>query len=79
MLKSKWLTMVLDIDFMTLTILMLEFSFIFIEFIIYLRAPSQNFVENHQFHVILPYFKQICDNHLFNITNLHTICTCTVF
>ena len=33
--------------------------------------------ENHQFHVILSYFKQILDNHLFNITYLHT--TCTVF
>ena len=69
--------MVLDVDFITLTILKLEFSFIFLEFIIYLRASSQNFVENHQFNVILSYFKQILDNHLFNITYLHT--TCTVF
>ena len=58
MLKSKYLTLVLDIDFMTLTILKLEFSFIFLEFIIYLRASSQNFVENHQFNVILSYFRQ---------------------
>jgi hypothetical protein len=35
--------------------------------IIYLRASSQNFVENHQFYVILSYFKQILGNHLFNI------------
>ena len=33
--------------------------FMFLEFIIYLRASSQNFVENHQFTVILSYFKQI--------------------
>jgi hypothetical protein len=65
MLKSKWLNLVLDVDFITLTILKLEFSFIFIEFIVYLRASSQNFVENHHFNVILLYFKQILDNHLF--------------
>ena len=69
--------MVLDVDFMTLTILNLEFSFIFLEFIISLRASSQNFVENHQFNIILSHFKQILDNHLFNITYLYT--TCTVF
>ena len=34
------------VDFVTLTILKLEFSFIFLEFIIYLRALSQNFVES---------------------------------
>ena len=67
MLKSKWLSLVLDIDFMTLTILNLEFSFIFLEFIISLRASSQNFVENHQFNIIILYFKQILDNHLFNM------------
>jgi hypothetical protein len=53
MLKSKWLSMSLDIDFMTLTILKLEFSFIFFEFIIYLRASSQNFMENHQANDVL--------------------------
>ena len=63
--------------FMTLTILILEFSFIFLKFITYLRATSQNFMENHQINVILLYFKQILDNHLLNITYLHT--TCTVF
>ena len=77
MLKSKWLSLVLDVDFMTLTLLKLEFSFIFLEFIVYLRASSQNFVENHQFNIILSYFKQILDSHLFNITFLHT--TYTVF
>ena len=41
---------------MSFTILQLEFSFIFLEFIIYLRASSQNLVENHQFNVILSYF-----------------------
>ena len=30
----------------------------FLECIIYLRASSQNFVENHQFNVILLYFNQ---------------------
>jgi len=56
MLKSKWLNLVLDVDFMTLNILKLEISFIFLEFITYLMASSQNFVENHQFNVILTYF-----------------------
>ena len=65
------------IDFITLTILELDFFFRFLEFIIYLRASSQNFVENQQFNAILSYFKQILDNHLFNITYLHT--TCSVF
>ena len=77
MLKSKWLSLVLDVDFMTLTILKLKLSFIYLEFIIYLRAPSQNVVGNHQFNVILSYFKLILDSPLFNITYLHT--TCTVF
>ena len=71
MLKSKWLSLVVDIDFMNLIILKLEFSFIFLEFIIYFRASSQNFMKNHQCNVILSYFKQILDNHLFNITYLH--------
>ena len=67
----------LDVDFTTLTILKLDFSSIFLEFIIYLRPSSQNIVENHQFNVILSYFKQILESHLFNITYLHT--TSTVF
>ena len=66
---------------------MIEFGFrrrchglsylIFLEFIIYLRASSQIFVENQQINVILSYLKKILENHLFNITYLHT--TCTVF
>ena len=77
MLKSKWLSLILSVNFMTLAILKLESSFIFLEFTIYLRATSHDFVENHQFNVILSYFKQILDNHLFNITYLHN--TCIVF
>ena len=79
MLKRKWLSLILDVDFMTLTIFKLELSFIFLEFIIYLRASSQNFVVNHQFNVILLYLKQISDSQLtiVHITYLHT--TCTVF
>ena len=53
------------------------FLHIVLDFIIYLRVLSQNFVENHQFNVILSCFKQTLGNHLFNITYLHT--TCTVF
>ena len=60
MLKNKWLSLVSNVDFMTFTILKLELLFMFLEFVIYLRASSQN-----------------SDNHLFNITYLHT--TCTVF
>ena len=52
MLKRKWLSMVLDVDFTILTILKLEFSFIFLEFIIYLSASSLIIVENHKFNVI---------------------------
>ena len=51
--------------------------FIFLEFIIYLRASSQNFIENHQYDVILSYFKQNLESYLFNITYLHF--TCIVF
>ena len=68
MLKSKWLSLVLDIDFMTLTILKLEFSFIFLEFVIYLRASWQDFVGIPLFLCFLFYFEQILDNHLFDIT-----------
>ena len=57
MFKSKWLTLVLDVGFLTLTILKLEFSSTFLEFIVYLRASSQNFVGNHQNNVMLSYFK----------------------
>ena len=77
MLKSKWLSLVLGVGFMTLTILKLKISFIFLEFIIYLRESSQKFVENHQFYVILSYFKQILDSNFFTIAYLHT--TCTIF
>ena len=63
MLKSKWLSLILDVHFMTLTILKLESLFIFLEFTIYLRASSQNFVENEQFNAIFSYSKQILDNH----------------
>ena len=38
MLKSKCLSLVLNVDFMTLTSLKLEFSFRFLEFIIYLEG-----------------------------------------
>jgi hypothetical protein len=61
---------------MILNISELEF-FIFLKLIIYMRASSKDFIENHQFNVILPYFKQIIDSSLFNITYLHT--TCTIF
>ena len=37
----------------------LEFFFLFLEFIIYLRASSQNFVENHQLNVNLSIFLTI--------------------
>ena len=75
MFKNKWLGLVLEVDFMTLTNLKFKFSFMFLEFNMYLRAWSQNFVKNHQFDVILSYFKHFLDNHLFNITYLHTTCT----
>ena len=78
MLKSTWLNLVLNMDLMTLHVLKLEFFlFLFLEFIVYLRSPSQNFVENLHFDVILSYFRQILVNYLFDITYLHT--TCIVF
>jgi hypothetical protein len=40
-LKREWLNLVLDVHFMTLNILKLDFVFIFFEFIINLRAPLQ--------------------------------------
>ena len=40
--------------------------FIFLEFIINLTTPLQNFVEKHQFNVTLSCFKQILDNYVFN-------------
>ena len=64
MLRSKWLSLVLDVTFMTFTILKLKFSFVFLEFIIYLRASSQNIEENHQFKCNLSYI------HLFNMIHL---------
>ena len=52
MLQSKWLNLVLHIDFMTLHILKLEFCFILLEVIMYSEASSQDFVKNHQFNVL---------------------------
>ena len=62
---------------MTFTIQKLEFSFMFLKFIVYLSASSKDYVKNHQLNVILSYSKQILDSHLFDITYLHT--TCIVF
>ena len=46
--QKQMVNLVLDIDFMTSNILKLEFfSSHFLEFIIYSRASSQNFVEIH--------------------------------
>ena len=56
MLKRKWLNLVLDVEFMTSNILKLVF-FMFLEFIIYMRASSEKFVENHQFNVFFSVFQ----------------------
>jgi hypothetical protein len=52
MLKSKGL----DLYFMALTFLILNFFFVFLELIIHLRSSSNNstnnFVEFHQFNVV---------------------------
>ena len=42
MLENKWLNLVLDTDFMILSILELDFFLIFLEFIIHFRASSQH-------------------------------------
>ena len=36
-----------------------SYTFIFLEFVINSREALQKFVETHQFHVILSYFRQI--------------------
>ena len=72
MLKSEWLNMDLDVNFMTLNNLKYYF-FMFHEFIINLRASLQEFVKN-QFNVVLSYSKQNLGSCLFNITYLHTTC-----
>ena len=51
--------MVLDVNFMTLTILKLNFSFIFLEFIVYLRASSKKIVKTPKNNVILLNLKKI--------------------
>ena len=56
MSKSKWFSVVLAIEFMTLTILKLEFSFIFLEVIIYLRELSQTFCGKNTIFVNLGLF-----------------------
>jgi hypothetical protein len=48
--------------------------FIFLEFIINLRAPLQNILEKHLFNVILTCFKKLLDYHLFD-----NIFNCTSF
>ena len=39
-----------------------------------LKGIIIKFVENHQFNVIISYFKQILNNYLFNSTYLHIAC-----
>ena len=80
MLKSKWLSLVLNVNFMTLTILKLEFSSIFLESIMYLRASSQNFVENHHlmyfYHILNKFWtNHWCDHHLIEASPRICICT----
>ena len=55
----------MDVDFMTLNNPKLKI-FIFPEFIINSRAILQRFVEIHQFHVILLFFKQMLNKHVLN-------------
>ena len=57
--KSKWLDLVLDINFMPLSIFDLNFFFIFLESIIQLRSSSNIFVGYHRFNVILPFLAKI--------------------
>ena len=45
--------------------------FIFLEFIINLRATMQKFVENHQFNIILSYFKQFLDDYVLKKTSMN--------
>ena len=76
MLKSEWLNLVLDVNFVT-------FNYFELELFSYSLNSSYSWghhhffkkeilVENHQFNVILSYFKQKFHNYLFNIT------TCSV-
>ena len=51
--KRSWLNLVLDIDFMTLNILKLDFLIIFLEFIIKFKVPLQKILEKHQLNVVL--------------------------
>jgi hypothetical protein len=77
MLRNKGLSMILNVDFMTLTILKLVFfSFIFLEFIMYLMASTPICFRKPSILCNFIIFKKI-DSHLFNITYLHT--TCTIF
>jgi hypothetical protein len=48
------------------------FFFKFLKFIVFLWASSQNFVEKHQFIVIISYIKQTLDSYLFIIIYLQT-------
>ena len=59
--------MVLNVDFMTLNILELDFL-IFLEFVIKLRASLQKFVGKYWCYAILSDLKQILNNYLFIIT-----------
>ena len=55
MLKNKWVDLVLDTNFMTLT----NFSlilFMLLDFIVLLRSPSNHFGKNHQLNVTLSFF-----------------------
>ena len=66
--------MVLNVDFMTLNILKLDFFFLHDPCIYFnLRVPLQNFVKEIQFDTNLSYLKQILGIYMFNTP------TCTLF
>ena len=54
----------------------LKLDFVF-EFIVNLRATLQIFREEHQFYVVLCFFKQILDNYVFNISTCTLLAPCS--
>lgn len=67
MIKSKWLYVILDISFMSLTILNIIVFVIFLVFNICFNSSSNIFVQKHQFNIIYHILNNFFDNYLFHI------------
>ena len=80
MLKSRWLNMILNVDYMTLSIFKLEFFSFFLNSLSTRRHHNKHLSSTIKFNVVSSYYMNInLNNCLFNITYLHRLLKCVDF